>query len=256
MKQSLSFLVLATYSLTATCLSVPSQPTTLRALSKRDGTDPVDRFPDGAKLIVNGFDWMIPVQSSRQITITLIPEMDIIRASVRRAPDTFHCFFSAPQNELPSASFNYIRDLTESYQGATSITCQTLFINQRYKTYVIWVRYADEGIEVNGEQKKEELLNLHARKSVSNLIFKDTVDGTVDRVGKARKIVAAALMVQPQGIHQCALISAGEKDDVAVRTFTPKKPISGFVMWARGISCYPSSEGDETRDTYTLSDIR
>lgn len=252
MKQSLSFLVLATYGFVATCLSVLSQPTTLRALSKRDGIDPVDRFPDGAKLIVNGFDWMIDVQSSRQITIPLIPELDVVRASVHRAPDTFHCFFSSPQNELPSASFDYIRDLTQSYQGATSITCQTLFINQRYRTYVIWVRYADEGIKVDGEQKKEELLNLHARKSVSNLIFRDTVD----RAGKARKIVAAALMVQPQGMHQCALISAGEKGDDAVKTFTPKKPISGFVTWARGISCYPSSEGDETRETYTLSDIR
>ena len=251
MKQSVSIIILATYSLVATCFTVSSP----LALSKRDDIDPTDKFPDGAKLIVNGFDWMIPVQFSRQITIPLIPEMDVVRASVRRGPSTFHCFFSAPQNELPSASFDYVRDLTEPYQGATSLTCQTLFNHQRYKTYVVWVRYADDGVIVDGEKKKEELLNLRAHKNVSNLIFRDKVDGTVERAGKARKIVAAALMVQPRGRHQCAIISAGEKD-AAVKSFTPKKPISGFVMSAKGISCYPSSEGDETRETYYLADIR
>ena len=204
---------------------------------------------------MNGLDWVIPMQVSRQITIPLIPELDVIRAKIRRAPDTFHCFFSSPQNELPSASFDRIYDLVDSYPGATAITCQTLFRNQRLRTYVIWVRYADDGIDVSGKNKKEDLLNLHASENASEVIFRGEMDEAVDHAGEARKIVAAVLMKQPQGKHECALISADGKDD-AERTFTAGQPISGFVMSARGIRCYPSSEGDEIEDTYELGEIR
>ena len=209
---------------------------------------------------MNGFDWMIPLTVSRQITIPLIPELDVTRASVHRAPLTFHCFFSAPHQELPSGWFDYVRDLTVPYQGATSITCQTLHSKQRYQTFVIWVRYADDGDDGDdgadgGEaRKKEELLNLPAPENAGELVFDDERDISVAHTGEARRIVAAVLMIQPRGWHECKLI--GPKASDAPRTFHAEQPISGFVMPVKAISCYKSDEEGREQETHVLGSIR
>ena len=274
MKFSILPVSLTAYSLIAGSLAAPpslppSPPSLAKAstLSKRDDYDPRDNFVEGAEIVVNGFSWMIPIAQSRQITVPIEPALDIVRAGVHRAPMPFHCFFSSVHQELPSGYFDYVRDLKDPYQAATSITCQTLYANRRYSTFVVWVRYADDDINGDGNDDddeagertdqrrgKEELLNLPAHKSTGKLVFDDERDVTVEHTGEARQIVAAVLMIQPQGWHECRLIGAERSD--AERTFDADQPISGFSMSVKAISCYPSEGEGRDQETYSLSDIR